>query len=252
VSTYGDAHAAWYDELYRSLGKDHATEATALLERVSGLLGRPPSSWLDVACGTGQHLAVVGDAVDEVVGVDLSEAMLDVARARLGGRVDLRVADQRSLSLGRTFDVVTSLFSSIGYADDLDELDATVGALAEHVAPGGALVIEPWVEPDAWADERTQVVDVEEHGRRAVRVMTSRREGDVSVLEVAVVSAAAGRLTVEREEHRMLLVPRQRLLAAVRDAGLEVVSDDPPAPRGQGEGPADRGLVIAQRPPSAA
>jgi SAM-dependent methyltransferase len=251
VTTYGDAHAAWYDELYRSLGKDHATEASDLLDRVSDLLGRTPSSWLDVACGTGQHLAVIGDAVDEVVGVDLSESMLDVARARLGGRVDLRVADQRTLSLGRTFDVVTSLFSSIGYADDLDELDATVSALAAHVAPGGILVVEPWVEPDAWADARTQVVDVEEHGRRAVRVMTSRREGDVSVLEVAVVSAAAGRLTVEREEHRMLLVPHERLLDAVRSAGLEIASDVPPGPTTAGDGPSDRGLVVARRPADA-
>jgi SAM-dependent methyltransferase len=246
VSTYGDAHAAWYDALYESLGKDHVTEAQRLLDRVSHLLGRPPSSWLDVACGTGQHLAAVGDAVGEVVGVDLSEAMLDVARARLGGRVELRVADQRALDLGRTFDVVTSLFSSIGYAADLDELDATVRSLADHVAPGGLLIVEPWVEPDAWADERTQVIDVEEGGRRAVRVMTSRREEDVSVLEVAVVSAAAGRLTVEREDHRMLLVPHGRLLEAIRASGLEIASDDPPA--AVDGGPADRGLVVARRP----
>jgi SAM-dependent methyltransferase len=244
VTTYGDAHAAWYDALYESLGKDHATEARALLERITGQLGRTPASWLDVACGTGQHLAAVADEVDEVVGVDLSEAMLDVARARLGGRVDLRVADQRDLDLGRSFDVVSSLFSSIGYARDLDELDATVAALARHVAPGGVLVIEPWVDPADWEDGRTQVVDVEEDDRRAVRVITSRRDGDVSVLEVAVVSAAAGRLTVDREEHRMLLVARERLLAAVRAAGLEPTWDDP-AP---GEGPSGRGLVLGTHP----
>ncbi|MEX0835645.1 MAG: class I SAM-dependent methyltransferase, partial [Nitriliruptor sp.] len=230
MSTYGDAHAAWYDELYRSLGKDHVTEAQRLLDRVSDLLGHVPASWLDVACGTGQHLAVIGDAVGDVVGVDLSEPMLDVARARLGGRVELRVADQRELDLGRRFEVVTSLFSSIGYASDAAELDDIVAALAAHVALGGLLVIEPWVEPDDWRDERTQVVDVEEGGRRAVRVITSRREGDVSVLEVAVVSAAAGRLTVEREDHRMLLVPHERLLAAVAATGLEVVSDVRPSP----------------------
>lgn len=241
MSTYGDAHAAWYDALYESLGKDHATEARELLARVTGQLGHVPTSWLDVACGTGQHLAAVADAVDEVVGVDLSEAMLDVARARLGGRVELRVADQRDLDLGRRFEVVSSLFSSIGYAADLAELDATIASLARHVAPGGVLVLEPWVDPDDWEDGRTQVVDVEEGDRRAVRVITSRREGDVSLLEVAVVSAAAGRLTVEREDHRMLLVPRERLLDAVRAAGLEPSWDDP-APRGGG--PTRRGLVI--------
>jgi SAM-dependent methyltransferase len=234
VSTYGDAHAAWYDALYESLGKDHATEARQLLERVTTQLGHQPTSWLDVACGTGQHLAAVADEVGEVVGVDLSEAMLDVARARLGGRVELLVADQRDLDLGRRFEVVSSLFSSIGYAADLAELDATVAALARHVAPGGVLVLEPWIDPADWEDARTQVVDVEEADRRAVRVITSRREGDVSVLEVAVVSAAAGRLTVEREDHRMLLVPRERLLGSVRAAGLEPTWDDGPG----------RGLVI--------
>jgi SAM-dependent methyltransferase len=241
VTTYGDAHAAWYDALYESLGKDHATEARQLLARITTQLGHAPSSWLDVACGTGQHLAAVADEVDEVVGVDLSEAMLDVARARLGGRVDLRVADQRDLDLGRRFEVVTSLFSSVGYAADLEELDATVAALARHVAPGGVLVIEPWVDPTDWEDGRTQVVDVEEEGRRAVRVITSRRERDVSILEVAVVSAAAGRLTVEREEHRMLLVPRERLLASVRAAGLEPTWDEPSPDT---PGPSGRGLVL--------
>lgn len=244
MTTYGDAHAAWYDALYESLGKDHVTEARDLLSRVTALLGSAPGSWLDVACGTGQHLAAIADAVDDVVGVDLSEAMLDVARARLGSKVELRVADQRDLDLGRSFEVVSSLFSSIGYAADLDELDETVASLARHVAPGGVLVLEPWVDPEDWEDDRTQVVDVEEADRRAVRVITSRREGDVSVLEVAVVSAAAGRLTVEREDHRMLLVPHQRLLASVRAAGLEPSWDDPD-PRGSG--PTGRGLVIGTR-----
>ncbi len=242
---YGDAHAAWYDALYAALGKDHVAEATGLLEVLRARLGRTPASWLDVACGTGQHLATLADAVPEVVGVDLSPEMLDVARARLGGRVELRVADQRDLRLERTFDVVSSLFSSIGYAKDLEGLDRTLVTLAQHVAPGGALVVEPWVDPSAWEDGRTQVVDVEEAGGRAVRVLTSRREGDTSVLDVAVVSASAGRLTVEREEHRMLLVPRERLLEGLRAAGL-----DPQEVAGQGD--RGRGLVVATRPGEAA
>jgi dTDP-3-amino-3,4,6-trideoxy-alpha-D-glucopyranose N,N-dimethyltransferase len=238
---YGEAHAAWYDALYEQLGKDHVGEARTLLATVEAELGRTPATWLDVACGTGQHLATLADAVAEVVGVDLSPQMLDVARARLGGRVELLVADQRDLDLGREFDVVSSLFSSIGYAVDLAELDRTVAALARHVAPGGVLVIEPWVDPADWIDARTQVVDVEEAGNRAVRVITSRREGDTSVLDVAVVTAAAGRLTVDREEHRMLLVPRERVLEAVRATGFDAHWNDGPA------GQAGRGLVIARR-----
>lgn len=242
---YGDAHAAWYDAFTDALGKDHEAEATELLAAARAALGREPATWLDVACGTGRHLAAIADVVDEVVGVDLSPQMLDVARTRLSGRVELRVADQRDLRLDRTFDVVSSLFSSIGYARDLEALDNTVAALAAHVAPGGTLLLEPWIAPDDWEDGRTQVVDVDEgDGRRAVRVLTSRREGDVSVLDAAIVSAAAGRLTVDREEHRMLLVGPDRLAAAVTAAGLE--AEAPHA----GPGPGGRGLIVARRPAS--
>jgi SAM-dependent methyltransferase len=169
----------------------------------------------------------VADEVDEVVGVDLSESMLDVARARLGGTgraARRRPARPRPRPDLRGRHLAVQLHR---VRQDLDELDATIAALARHVAPGGVLVVEPWIDPADWEDGRTQVVDVEEEGRRAVRVITSRREGDVSLLEVAVVSAAAGRLTVEREEHRMLLVPRERLLDSVRAAGLEPTWDDP-------------------------
>lgn len=237
---YGDAHAAWYDAIYDALGKDPEAEARGLLDVVAAALGQAPTSWLDVACGTGRHLAAVADAVDDLVGVDLSPQMLDVARTRLAGRIELHVADQRTLALDRTFDVVSSLFSSIGYARDLDELDATIAALAGHVAPDGALLVEPWVDPDDWEDGRTQVVDVEEGDRRAVRMLTSRREGETSVLDAAIVSAAAGRLTVDREEHRMLLVPTDRLLEAVRRAGLEPQTHP-------GPGPGGRGLIVARR-----
>ncbi|MTV25479.1 class I SAM-dependent methyltransferase [Nitriliruptoraceae bacterium ZYF776] len=236
-SAYGDAHAAWYDALYAALGKDHHAEGEQLLALVTDELGRTPSTWLDVACGTGQHLAAVAEQVDEVVGVDLSAPMLDVARARLGGRVELLEADQRELDLGRRFDVVTSLFSSVGYVRDVEEFDRTIASLARHVAPGGLLVVEPWVHPDDWEDGRTQVVDVEETGGRAVRVLTSRREGQVSVLDVAVVTAADGRLTVDREEHRMLLVDPDRELAAFERAGLTTTRVD---------GPLRRGLVLGR------
>jgi hypothetical protein len=85
------------------------------------------------------------------------------------------------------------------------------------------------------------VVDVDEGDRRAVRVLTSRQVGDQSILEAAGVSAAAGRLTVEREEHRMLLVPHDRLLEAVTRTGLAARLD-------ADAGLSGRGLVVARRP----
>ena len=75
---------------------------------------------LDVACGTGRHLEYLRSSF-ETEGVDADDAMLDVARARLRD-VPLSVGDMRDLDLGRRFDVVTCLFSAIGFVYDLEVL----------------------------------------------------------------------------------------------------------------------------------
>ena len=82
---------------------------------------------------------------------DLLPEMLAVARQRLPG-VPLITADMRTLALGRRFDAVTCLFSSIGYVDGSDELITTVARFADQLNPGGVLIIEGWVRPDAWSD----------------------------------------------------------------------------------------------------
>ena len=107
------------------------------------------SSLLDVACGTGEHLRLVRPAFAHVEGVDVEPDMLAVARAKLPDVV-FTEADMRTFDLGRTFDAVTCLFSSVGYMADVGELRAAVARMAAHLAPGGVLVIDGWIRPDAW------------------------------------------------------------------------------------------------------
>ena len=55
----------------------------------------------------------------------------------------LHHGDMRTFDLGRSFDVVTCLCSSIGQVRNLDGLAAAAGRLAAHVAGGGVLIVEP-------------------------------------------------------------------------------------------------------------
>jgi SAM-dependent methyltransferase len=106
-----DRTAHLYDLLYSF--KDYEAESAAL---VALIRGRNPSasSLLDVACGTGRHLELLRPAFPDVAGVDLEPGLLEVARARLP-EVSLSLADMRTFDLGRAFDAVTCLFSSVGY-----------------------------------------------------------------------------------------------------------------------------------------
>jgi ubiquinone/menaquinone biosynthesis C-methylase UbiE len=82
MKAYYDRRAPEYDRSILGLGeaappKDIAENRAALLQAISRL---PPGRVLDVGCGTGyltQHLG------GEVVGLDQSAAMLDIARERV-------------------------------------------------------------------------------------------------------------------------------------------------------------------------
>src|SRR5215472_17045576 len=98
-----------YDLVYSF--KDYPEE----VERLREMVGREGGTLLDVACGTGHHLALLAEHY-RVEGVDLDPAMVELTRAR-GLRAD--VGDLLTIELGRRFDVMTCLFSSIGYVADL-------------------------------------------------------------------------------------------------------------------------------------
>ena len=71
----------------------------------------PHPGWqvLDVGCGTGTGMARYVEAGCTVTGVDVSESMLERARARLGDRAALHLTDGDTLPFdGGRFDLVTT------------------------------------------------------------------------------------------------------------------------------------------------
>jgi SAM-dependent methyltransferase len=104
-----------YDAVYSF--KDYEAESRRLRavieERSPGA-----ATLLDVACGTGKHLEQLR-AWYEVSGLDLDSQLLALARERLAV-VELHEGDMTAFSLGRRFDVVTCLFSSIGYVGTVE------------------------------------------------------------------------------------------------------------------------------------
>ena len=119
-----DKSAELYDLFYD--WKDYRAEAEKVRELVAA---RNPGArtLLDVACGTGSHLVHLRDWY-AIEGLDLDPGLRTVAARRLP-EVQLHEADMRDFELGRTFDVVTCLFSSIGYVATTDGLSRAVEAM---------------------------------------------------------------------------------------------------------------------------
>jgi SAM-dependent methyltransferase len=237
---YGEL-AAVYDRIYE--GKRYRAEA-AELHRIARHVGRPSArSLLDVGCGTGRHLAEFRRWYEDLAGVDRSPAMLRVARDRLGAGVPLTVGDMRSFDLGRRFDVITCLFSAIGYLTTRRDRDRALAAFSRHLTPGGVLLVEGWILPDRWRDGSSHIQIYDGPELKIARVTSSSRRGDLSVLDMQyLVARSGGPVRHYRERHLNRLFSAQDTLGCLRRAGLRA------SVRKTGRW-RDRGLFIGVRPP---
>lgn len=235
---YGDDFSEIYVSYYEGKGKDYDAEAEAMVRLIREHKA-DAASLLDVACGTGEHLNRFGQLVEHVEGVELSDSMVAIGRARFP-HLTLHAGDMRDFALGRTFDAVTCMFSSIGHCGDGEGLQSTAKRVAEHLVPGGVMVVEPWWSPEEFIDGYVTGGVVERDGRTIARVSHSERVGDATKITVhmAVADAEKG-LRHFTEVGLLALFTREQYLTAFDQAGIdaEYVTG----------GPLGRGLYIGTR-----
>lgn len=228
------ATAEIYDIVYGHL--DYAGSAVAV-ENIIRSHNAGASSLLDVACGTGRHLEVWRDRFARVVGTDIDEGMLAVARSRLPD-VALHRADFTEFDLTERFDAVTCMASSIGYADTEERLDAALATMASHLGLGGVMVVEAWLTPLSLGPPWVRAHVVEEPDRVILR--TSRihyrgnDDGGVTDLEFNYLVTTIEGSRLITEQHRMGVYTPERYIEAATRAGLAATFDPEGSPFGRG------------------
>jgi SAM-dependent methyltransferase len=99
---------------------------------------------LELGCGTGRVTVALARQGCTVTGIDVSSAMLALARERVAGvaNVTLIEADMRMLDLGERFDSVIVPLGGLQHLEDVDDLVEAMRAIAHHLAPEGLAVID--------------------------------------------------------------------------------------------------------------
>ncbi len=192
MSAY-DAIAHLYDPWSRSVVEDvsfYVEEAV-----------RSGGPVLELGVGTGRIAVPIAAAGIELVGVDLSAGMLDVARERAelaGVTLDLRLGDMRDPPVEERFPLVTIPFRSLLHMETDADRRAALRSVAGHLAPGGRLVFDVfqpaaddiaethgrWLEREPGIWERA---DWDEHTRTLVlRVRGGEDESEMSLAWLSV------------------------------------------------------------------
>ncbi|HEY42375.1 MAG TPA: class I SAM-dependent methyltransferase [Anaerolineae bacterium] len=228
--------ALYYDVIYSF--KDYQAETHRLLELIGDHLLSGGDRLLDVACGTGKHLQLLKEKF-EVEGLDLSPELLKIARGRTPD-VPYHHADMMDFDLGREFDIVTCLFSSIGYAKTLENLNRAVKCMANHLLAGGILVIEPWFTPDSWNVGGVHANFIDEPELKIARINTSSIEGRLSYFDFHYLIGTPEGVEYFIERHELGLFEMEEMYEALKGSGLEVTYDE--------KGLTGRGLYIGRKP----
>jgi SAM-dependent methyltransferase len=174
-ATYGDRIADVYDMLYPP-GPD-AEDAAELLATVAGS-GRA----LELGIGTGRVALPLSARGVDVHGIDVSEAMAAQLRAKPGGEgIPVTIADFTDVPAEGHFELIFVAFNTFFVLMTQEAQVRCLRAVAEHLAPGGAFVIEAFVPDPARYD-------------RGQRTATSLLGGDWIVLESTVHDAAVQRV----------------------------------------------------------
>ena len=209
--------AELYDLMYER--KDYGTAVEELHRRIQR--AQPGArDLLDVACGTARHLERFASRY-RVAGLDINPKLLERARARCAD-AELHLADMTDFDLGRTYDVVTCLFSSIGYVRTPGRMRRAIGCMARHLRAPGVLIIEPWFTPQSfWSDH----VAANLHDHPDVKLAWMYRHGKrgrVTVLDIHHLLARRAGVEHFVERHELGLFSRQEMSDALEAQGLTV------------------------------
>jgi SAM-dependent methyltransferase len=227
--------AQYYDTLYLAM-KDYGAEAAKLTAFIHQDRCSTGHRLLDVACGTGLHLSYLKQHF-QVEGLDLDEQLLAIARQR-NPEVPLHQADMVDFALGHTFDIVTCLFSAIGYVKTLTNLSRAVQCMAQHLAPGGVLLLEPWFTPETWRPGTVHARCINEPALKIAQINTSFVDGRLSSLDMHYLIDTPEGTEHYVERHELGLFTSDEMTHTLTTCGLEVIYD--------AEGLTGRGLYIGQ------
>lgn len=221
--------ARYYDLIYSK--KDYETEVEILLQIIHQRLSTGSRKLLDVACGTGRHIESLKEHF-EVEGLDLNAELLEIAAQR-NPDVPFHCGDMISFELNKKFDIVTCLFSSIGYVKTKENLCQAIRCMGKHVAPGGLLIIEPWFTPDSWTANTVHALFIDEPDLKIARINTSLVEGRLSIFDFHYLVGTPQETIHFVESHALGLFETSEIVDAFRSAGF-IVFFDPKGLTGRG------------------
>lgn len=225
-------YAQYYDLLYSA--KEYDIEANY----VDGLIKKHcPSAKeiLDLGCGTGTHDFYFEKKGYEIIGVDLSDNMISIAKEKqikLGlNNTTFLQGDLRTVDLDRQFDVVVSLFHVMNYLNSNRDMYKGFKNAIKHVKNGGVFIFDCWYGPAVLTDlPKIGIRRLQNDKIKTTRIVEPHIYPNKNVVdvnyEIFIEEIETSRLAVIKETHSVRYFFRNEIQTLFKELGVEIISEE--------------------------
>lgn len=221
---FTDLYSQNYDLFYQD--KDYNSECD-LIEKVAmqGLTG--PCEILDLGCGTGGHARELAERKHFVLGVDLSESMINVAAKHSSNNLVFLKSDVRQLNLMRNFDIVILMFSALGYVTTSNDLSQVFEIIRDHIRPSGRIFFDVWYGPAVLKKKpETRKKTFKLKDGKLTRYVTGKLITGSNLCELRYQITHDkwdGTNSVHEESHKMRFFFQNELVEGLKEAGFNKI-----------------------------
>ncbi len=134
--------ARFYDDIMSNVPYDDWLEYLELIFRE---IGYRPEKILDLACGTGNMTLLLAKQGYQMIGIDGSHQMIDVAKektAKAGFNIPFSQGDFRKFTVPEPQDLVICLYDSLNYLLEEKDLNQAFQQVHRALVPGGYFIFD--------------------------------------------------------------------------------------------------------------
>ncbi|MBM4179285.1 MAG: methyltransferase domain-containing protein [Ignavibacteria bacterium] len=134
-------NSPWYTKLYQHRTEEEAREVVRLVRDIAHI--DKGARILDLCCGYGRHANVLAEHGYHVIGLDVSQYLIDLANQRYPHEhVEYVQGDMRGPYPNGPFDAIVNFFTSFGYFDSHEEHQNVLRVIADNLVDSGSFVMD--------------------------------------------------------------------------------------------------------------
>lgn len=222
------SYSKCYDLFYKD--KDYPAETNFIDSLIEKYANGKVITILDMGCGTGGHAFLLAEKGYGVTGVDISEDMLSIAKAKaekLKIYLDFIKADIRDFDLNKKFDAIISMFAVMGYQTKNEDFAKALLRVCQHLKPGGLFIFDVWFGPTVLTEKpETRIQEFKEDEERTIRMVMPELYPISQIVRVKynILQIHGEKVIAEVEEvHEMRFFFIQELKLFLESAGFEMM-----------------------------